>query len=403
MLINFIYLQSFLENRSMIDSKEQRNREILSNLKAILLRRGLSQREFAALLNKKESEVSRWFSGKFCISKATQIKIEETLQEPISSDSQYKNRNNCISIGIVGTGNMATRFVAEVPHVEKCRIIAAYNPDQECLKKFCKASDIDRACQSVEELIEVSDAIYIASPVNTHFDYAKRCLDSRKHVLCEMPFTLTKEEAKELYQTAKENDCILMPALKTAYCPSFRQMLEIAHSGIIGEISDISSSVTTLLPENTDASFYNERLLENASYPLLATFKLAGTKYKRISIFKQEQEDRIRFAYIHLEYPGLISSFRTGVGVKSEGSLVISGTKGYIYVPAPWWKTDYFEVRFENQNDNKKYFFPYESSGLRYEIQEFADSINKRSLPKDIISKDENLKILEIQNKITNK
>ena len=73
-----------------------------------------------------------------------------------------------------------------------------------------------------------------------------------------------------------------------------------------------------------------------------------------------------------------------------------------IYVRAQWWKMDYFEVRFENQNDNKKYFFPYEADGLRYEIQEFVDSINSCSIVCVHVTKEENLKILEIQNKILN-
>ena len=61
------------------------------------------------------------------------------------------------------------------------------------------------------------------------------------------------------------------------------------------------------------------------------------------------------------------------------GSLVISGTKGYAYVPAPWWKTDYFELRYEDQNENKKFFYKWDGFGLRYEIQEFISCIvNKR-------------------------
>lgn len=65
--------------------------------------------------------------------------------------------------------------------------------------------------------------------------------------------------------------------------------------------------------------------------------------------------------------------------MKTEGSLVISGTKGYAYVPAPWWKTDYFELRYEDQNDNKKFFYKWDGFGLRYEIQEFISCIvNKR-------------------------
>jgi hypothetical protein len=63
------------------------------------------------------------------------------------------------------------------------------------------------------------------------------------------------------------------------------------------------------------------------------------------------------------------------LGVKTEGNLIISGTKGYAYVPAPWWKTDYFELRYENQNDNKKFFYKWDGAGLRYEIQEFVSCI----------------------------
>lgn len=381
-------------------SKEHRNQEILLNLKAILNRKGLSQRDFAKLLNKKESEISRWFSGKFCISNETQSKIEAVLQEPISSDSTFTSKNSTLKIGIIGTGSIARRFALEMPHVQNARITAAYNPNSDQLNAFCREFNIENPCKTLQELIDNSDAIYIASPVNTHYEYGKECLNNRKHVLCEIPFTESKEEAKNLYKFAQDNNLILMPALKTAYCPSFIQMIEIAKSGIIGEISEISATVTTLLPEDTPSSFYNERLLENASYPLLAIFNMAGTNYNKMRIFTKRKEDKIGFAHVCLEYNDIISSFKVGTGVKSEGSLVISGTKGYIYVPAPWWKTEYFEVRFENQNDNKKYFFPYESSGLRYEIQAFTDSIGKRKVIKEYVTKQYNLKILEIQSKI---
>lgn len=64
-----------------------------------------------------------------------------------------------------------------------------------------------------------------------------------------------------------------------------------------------------------------------------------------------------------------------GQGVKSEGELIISGTKGYVYVPAPWWKTDYFEVRYENQSDNKRFFYKLEGEGIRFEILSFIRQI----------------------------
>ena len=74
-------------------------------------------------------------------------------------------------------------------------------------------------------------------------------------------------------------------------------------------------------------------------------------------------------------YPHAVASMKVGKGVKSEGELIISGTEGYAYVPAPWWKTDYFELRFENQEDNKKYFYQLDGEGIRYELVAFAKSI----------------------------
>lgn len=52
-----------------------------------------------------------------------------------------------------------------------------------------------------------------------------------------------------------------------------------------------------------------------------------------------------------------------------------------MYVPAPWWLTDYFEVRYEDQTKNKKFFYSYDGEGLRYEIQEFLSMIvnNRRN------------------------
>ena len=61
--------------------------------------------------------------------------------------------------------------------------------------------------------------------------------------------------------------------------------------------------------------------------------------------------------------------------MKTEGNLIISGTKGYAYVETPWWKTDYFELRYEDQNQNKKYFYKWDGDGLRYEIQEWMSCI----------------------------
>ena len=84
------------------------------------------------------------------------------------------------------------------------------------------------------------------------------------------------------------------------------------------------------------------------------------------------------FTKIDLIYSNAVASIKVGKNVKSEGELIISGTRGYIYVPAPWWKTDYFEIRYENQSDNRRFFYQLDGEGIRYEIVEFIKSIERK-------------------------
>lgn len=54
-------------------------------------------------------------------------------------------------------------------------------------------------------------------------------------------------------------------------------------------------------------------------------------------------------------YSNAVATATAAIGAKQEGDLCITGTEGYIYVPAPWWKTEMFEVRFEDSRLNRKY------------------------------------------------
>ena len=123
--------------------------------------------------------------------------------------------------------------------------------------------------------------------------------------------------------------------------------------------------------------------MDNAYYALLVILKILGENIQQVSAFTRTDDAKVLLLYLntHLQYEEAVGHVKAGTGVKSESNLVISGTKGYIYVPAPWWKPDYFEIRYENQTKNKKYFYSYDGEGLRYEIQEFISMIvnNRRS------------------------
>lgn len=316
------------------------------------------------------------------------------------SSTMLRESQISVRIGVIGTGSIARRFVPEASFVSGNEISAAYNPDTEACRDFCRTFGIGTAAISLEELLANCDAVYVASPHYTHFEYAKAALEAGKDVFCETPFVLHLAEAKELYAIAEAKRRTLMVAHKTAYCPAFRHLVTMLKSGVIGKIVDINASVTTLTDERSvklDHNRFGGSMNENACFPLLPILKLLGQDVRNINFYSIMKNDVDMYTKAVFRYDNATASFQVGLGAKTEGNMVISGTKGYIYVPAPWWKTDYFEQRFEDQNLNRKCFFPFMGEGLRYEIREFISHILNPDQSLYLLTKEEILKMTQIQ------
>lgn len=316
------------------------------------------------------------------------------------SSTMLRKSQISVRIGVIGTGSIARRFVPEASFVSGNEISAAYNPDTEACRDFCRTFGIGTAASRLEELLANCDAVYVASPHYTHFEYAKAALEAGKDVFCETPFVLHLAEAKELYAIAEAKRRTLMVAHKTAYCPAFRHLVTMLKSGVIGKIVDINASVTTLTDERSvklDHNRFGGSMNENACFPLLPILKLLGQDVRNINFYSIMKNDVDMYTKAVFRYDNATASFQVGLGAKTEGNMVISGTKGYIYVPAPWWKTDYFEQRFEDQNLNRKCFFPFMGEGLRYEIREFISHILNPDQSLYLLTKEEILKMTQIQ------
>ena len=174
-----------------------------------------------------------------------------------------------------------------------------------------------------------------------------------------------------------------MEALKTAYSLAYQRLLVLLKSGRIGRIVSVDATCTSLRDIEGDASTrfapkWNS-ICTWGPTAMLPVFQFLGTDYKEKRITSQMdpvKENYDLFSKIDFLYEDAVASIKVAKGVKSEGELVISGTKGYLYVPAPWWKTDYYETRFENPANNKRYFYQLDGEGIRYEIVAFARTIN---------------------------
>lgn len=298
--------------------------------------------------------------------------------EGISSTMLRAESTTNVKIGIIGCGRVANRFPKEAGVVGGVEVVAAYDTDIEASHNLSSKNEGLVAYPLLKDFYDAVDAVYIATPHLSHYDYIKQSLERGKHVLCETPMVLNRDEAKEMYQLAESKGLILMEANKTAHCPAFNHLMVMIKSGVIGEVVDIEASLSQLLDKNGrefDPRQAGGALFEQGSLTLLPILKLMGIDYENLNLYSRMENGVDIYTRGVFRYPKATCSFKVGLGVKTEGSLVISGTKGYAYVPAPWWLTDYFEFRYEDQNENKKFFYKWDGFGLRYEIQEFIASI----------------------------
>lgn len=289
------------------------------------------------------------------------------------SSSEIRSKRRSINLGLVGEGNILKKFYDESKLVNGIEVNSLYITNDDEIDTYKK--DSLTIAKSYDDLLGMVDAVYIISHPSKHYSQIKQALNQSKHVLCESPFALGEEECAELEKLAIDNDLILMDSIKTAYSTAYNRLLLLLKGGKIGDVYSIDATCTSL--REYDENSWNS-ITSWGPTALLPIFQVLGVDYNNKTINSLMLDDNSNFdlfTKIDLQYDNAVASIKVANSVKSEGELVISGSKGYAYVPAPWWKTDYFELRYENLEDTKKYFYQLDGEGIRYMLVAFVKSI----------------------------
>ena len=296
------------------------------------------------------------------------------------SSTELRSSSHTMRMGIVGDENelpLMEKFERESHYVNGVSITGICVPDASCLSENLKSLPL--VTDSFMALLKEVDAVYIISGLASHYKQIMVALQQGKHVLCESPIAQRVAEWEELTALAHEKGLVLMDAIRTAYATAYQRMLLIAKSGRVGNIVSVDVSCSSLRPQQRKGEVTNGSLCAWGPNALLPVFQLLGVDYDSkqiLSLFNNNNTNDDLFTKVSIVYPHAVASVKVGKGVKTEGELVVSGTTGYIYVPAPWWKTDYFEIRREDPSQNKRYFYQLEGEGIRYEIVSFLKAVN---------------------------
>ena len=285
-----------------------------------------------------------------------------------------------IRLGMVGSGRIAGRTVAELALVEGIEPYAVYNPHAGSAERFAAAYDIPHAYEDWDAFLASVDAVYIAAPHAAHAEYVRRALLAGKHVLCEKPLCLRKDEAVALFSLAEKHHLALMEGIKTVWAPGYRRVLALLQAGTIGELRDVEACFTRLTPDGLRELMdpAGGSLTEFGSYTLLPILGMLGMKYRSIHFDAMLDADGLDvYTKVSFRYADAMALSKTGLKVKSDGQLLVSGTGGYIRVAPPWWKTERIELCFEDSAKNRVETVPFEGYGLRYEWRAFVQNVRE--------------------------
>lgn len=315
------------------------------------------------------------------------------------SSTEIRAEKRKIRLGIVGESVVAEKFQRECAFVNGVEVVGLCSTNREFA---AQQPELAIKTENFNALLKEVDAVYIASHPDKHYKQIETALLNGRHVLCESPIAQTQEQCRKLFALAAQKNCVLMDAIKTAYATAYARMCLMLKSGKIGKVVSVDATCTSLKDIKTEDAQYMAQtwnsICDWGPTAMLPVFQILGTDYctKRIlTAFADGQKTFDSFTKISFDYPHATATIKVGKGVKSEGELIVSGTNGYIYVPAPWWKTDYFEVRYEDINENKRYFYQLDGEGIRYEIVAFITAINSGFLVNDV-SHDVTLSICKV-------
>lgn len=277
-------------------------------------------------------------SGTFTANMKQLTRFMECLEKrPEFFDGASQIRNGKVfGWAIIGAGVFAEMTGDTILKTGKYKIVSVYN------RTFSKAEAVAEKWgatpfETIEQAVETEgvEGVYIATTTNYHFQAAKKCLELGKSVLLEKPFTVSKAQAQELINLAREKKVYLVEGMWTWFSPVSLQVKKWVRSNFIGKITDVKISYAIpaigFTPRLSDANLVGGALMDLGVYPLTYCYNLFGkpvkVECKGILSGGVDTEEEVTLTYKDdMKVTAFISMIRSKGGEK----LVLAGEKGTI-------------------------------------------------------------------------
>lgn len=309
--------------------------------------------------------------------------------------------------GIIGTGMISNKFVADLGHTSNGIAYAVGSRNQESADEFAGKYNIPKAYDSYDKLLQDPDVdvIYVGTPHPLHKINVIDALNAGKHVLCEKPFTMNAAELEEMIAVAREKKLFLMEAMWTRFLPPIRRVREWIRDGKIGEVRLVKAEFGFRMGWDPEHRLLNPELgggalLDAGIYPVSFASMIFGAKpekvYSNASIGETGVDEQFS---ILLAYEGGRSATLNGaIRVDLPNEAYIHGTEGYIRIPQFLFSRE--ASLYVNNEEVEKFEDDRPSEGYAFEAEEVGRLIQAGELESEVISLEESLDIMRLLDQV---
>ena len=253
---------------------------------------------------------------------------------------------NALRWGILGTGNIAGQFAADVVRsARRSRIVAVGSRSSDSAGAFAARHPIAAAHASYEALLADRDvdAIYLTLPNSMHHEWTLKSLAAGKHVLCEKPFAVSEAQSQEMFDAAQRAGKLLVEAFMYRSHPQTLSAIEAVRGGAVGRVQLVRASFcyrTTRIDDNVRfrADLAGGALMDVGCYCINFARVIAGEEPTAIFAAATMHERGVDVNTAGtLHFPGgVLASFACGMNIQTDNAAFVCGDEGFIQIPWPW-------------------------------------------------------------------
>lgn len=312
-------------------------------------------------------------------------------------------------IGVLGTGKIAGILSETFAGMQEAERYAVASRTLEKAKAFAETYGYEKAYGSYLDLIldEKVELIYIATPHSDHFGTMKLCITHGKPVLCEKSFTLNADQAKEIFELAKEKKVYVAEAIWTRYMPSRKMINELLQSGVIGNVRTLTANLSYVIAQKAriiEPQLAGGALLDIGIYGLNFAFMHFGTEIERIESAVQMTETGVDgMETITIFYKnGRMAVLTHSIYERSDRKGIFHGDKGYMIIENI---NNPQSISIYNLNDEliKEIKVPKQINGYEYEVAESIACIQNGQTESTSMPWKDTVYVLEIMDSIRKK